>query len=162
MQWHNLKKRWAVLAATALLCGGILSGGALAATDDGTAKVPSAANHLEQAVKDGKLSRGEADVLTQIGQLRQAALDKLKSDAKTVIEQAVKDGKLTQEQADRLLNHTGRAGHGPKGHGRHGQGQMNLTPEQLKAKLAEKVKAGQMTQEQADQILKKFSEMKSR
>lgn len=157
MNWQNLKQRWALMAGTALLCGTVLSSGALAASPSATRDSQPATNLLERAVQEGTLSQGEADVIKEIGQLRKAAMEKLVADAKGVIEGAVKSGKITREQADRMLQQMGRMGHGPKGH-RH----INMSPEQLKAKLAEKVKAGEITQEQADQILKRFTERKSR
>lgn len=115
----NLKHKYAVIAGAALLAGSLLvTGSALAASgsagDAPAASAPAKADRLDQAVADGKLTQAEADVIKQIDELRQAAMEKLQADVKAVIEQAVADGKITQEQADQMLSHKGpgRFGHG--------------------------------------------------
>jgi polyhydroxyalkanoate synthesis regulator phasin len=160
----NLKKVGLTVAAV-LVSGALLTGAAFAAG------VPSKmADKLQQEVQAGKLSQGQADVITQLFGLRQSAMEKLKADEKALIDQAVKDGKLTQDQADKLQKREGHFGQGPmqgktqgKTQGRmHGkQGPMfffgkNLSADQLKAKLDAAVKSGKLTQEKADQALKQF------
>gem|GEM_PF-5873005 len=118
-----------------MLITGVLATGAAFAAPGGT----KMDQKLEDAVKSGKLSQGEADVMRQIGELRQ----NYKSQVQSLLDQAVKDGKINQEQAGKLMHH-----------GRHGRMLMkHLTQEELKAKLDEAVKSGRMTREQADKVL---------
>lgn len=136
-------RKFAVIAASALIAGGILTGAAFAST-------PASTEKLDQAVAEGKLTQGAADVLKQIHGLRQAAMEKFKADRQAVIDQALAAGTITQEEADKLLT---QKGHGHKGFGGKGFHKAPLTQEELKAMLDEKVAAGHLTQEQADKIL---------
>lgn len=154
----NRKKRLATIAGSVLIVVGVLAGAAFAAsqsTDPApSTSAPARAKRfdLDAAVAAGKLTAAEADVLKKIGELRKAAMEKLRGDAKAIIDQAVNDGKITREQADKLL----KKGAGGFGHGRFGPGGIGfrrLTKDELKARLDAKVKSGKLTQEQADQIL---------
>jgi polyhydroxyalkanoate synthesis regulator phasin len=148
----QIRHKWAVIAGTVLVAGGILAGAAFASENGLTAGKPRT-EHLDKAVKEGKLTRAEADLLMQLGELRATYRQRFQTDAKALIDQAVKDGKITQAQADKLLAHKGR--HGWK------DGKP-MTQEELKAKLAEAVKSGRMTQEQADRMLQRFAEHQAR
>lgn len=177
----NLKNKWAIIAGTTLVAGSLLAAGAVYASDSAPATPsgttqpakPDFKTHLDDAVKAGKLTQGEADVMKQLDDLRQAAMDKLKSDSQAVIDQAVKDGKITQEQADKLSKPEGRGGFvmkGGPGFGRgpgHGPGagpkdgffgRGPVSQDDMKAKLNAEVQAGKLTQEQADKILQGFAQ----
>jgi len=108
----RLKSRWAIVAGTVLVAGSLLAGAAFAAGGAGSAA--ERATRLEQAVRDGKLTQGEADVAKKLGELRDTYMAKLKADSKAVVDQAVKDGKITQERADRMQAHKAEGG---RGHG---------------------------------------------
>jgi hypothetical protein len=152
-----LKNKFAVIAGAAVVAGGLLTGVAFAASAattapatgttasapsttapaTGTAASPEAkkaqheqneAARLAQAVKDGKLTQGEADLHAQIDALRDAAMTKVQSDSKALVDQAVTDGKITQAQADNLVNGKGRGGFGHGG-GRHGHNDNENGPE---------------------------------
>lgn len=142
----NLKNKFAVLAGSALIVGGLLTGAAFAASPATPEAAAERAAKIEQAVADGKISQNVADLMLQLGNLRQAAMEKLNADSKALVDQAVAAGTITQEEADQLLSHKGRGGH-------FGGGFKGMTQEELQAKLAEKVAAGEITQEQADMIL---------
>lgn len=153
-------KRWLVAAGVVLLSGALVTGVAVAATapEGKVAHVHQGSKpDLDQMVKDGKITQGQADVMRQLQDVRRKAMEQLKTDSKAVIDQAVKDGKITQEQADKLKGpgmiwrHGGPGQHGPKM-------MMPKTEAELKALLDERVKAGKLTQERADQILKKWQE----
>lgn len=166
----SLKNKFTILAGSVLIAGGLLTGAAFAATA-GTGATPAEkaaaqTERLEQAVKDGKLTQDQADVLKRLAELRQSAMEKLQADSKAVVEQAVKDGKLTQEEADKLQTHKLQA-HKLQGRGHMGPGRgafifkSPMTQEELKAKLDEAVKSGKMTQEQADKILSAKAQLDS-
>lgn len=125
----NFKNKFALIAGSAVLTGALLTGAAYAASNDSAAApAPSAAtaqaNNLDQAVKDGKLTQAQADLMKQIGDLRKSAMEKVQADSKAIIDQAVKDGKITQDQADKMLKGHGgfEFGKGGFGHGKHGFG----------------------------------------
>ena len=136
-------RKFAVIAASALIAGGILTGAAFAST-------PAAAEKIDQAVANGRITQGAADVMKQVHELRQAAMEKFQADRQAVIDQAVSAGTITQEEADRLLTHQGRH---QKGFAARGSARTPLTAEEMKAHLDAKVAAGYMTQEQADLLL---------
>lgn len=146
----KFKTKFTLIAGSVLVAAGLLAGAAFA---QGTATPEAHQQRLEQAVKDGKLTQGAADVMLQLHGLRQAAMEKLQADSKALVDQAVQGGSITQAEADRMLN-----GHGQKGFGRGGkhggfrQGSP-MTQEELKAKVDAAVAEGKLTQEQADQIL---------
>jgi polyhydroxyalkanoate synthesis regulator phasin len=148
-------KRLGAIAGAVLVSGALLTGGAMAAN------LPSKlADKLQSQVQAGKITQNQADVVSQLFNLRQSAMTKLKADEKALIDQAVKDGKLTQAQADQLAKRGDHFGEGnwQKG-GAKGDRQFfdkNMTADQLKAKLDTAVKAGKLTQEKADQILQRF------
>jgi len=173
----NLKSKWGAVAGAVVITGAVLTAGiALAeSSNSGAAASPSATqapskdrtNWLDEAVKSGKLTQAEADVMKQLDDLRKSAMEKLQADEKAIIDQAVKDGKLTQDQADKLSKHPGpmggpmdggRGGRDHGGPGPMGKGRQPMTQEQLKAKLDEEVKAGKLTQAQEDEMLKKFAQ----
>jgi hypothetical protein len=79
----------------------------------------AAAARLDQAVKDGKVTREQADLMKARQALRQYIEDKgLYEEA---VKRAVQDGVLTQEQADAILSARGRmGGFGPGGFHGHG------------------------------------------
>lgn len=153
-------KRLGAIAGAVLVSGALLAGGAMAAN------LPSKlTDKLQSQVQAGKITQNQADVFTQLFNLRQAAMTKLKADEKALIDQAVKDGKLTQAQADQLAKRGDHLGEGDR-HEHGGKGDRvrfrdkNMTADQLKAKLDAAVKAGKLKQEQADQILKKWQSHK--
>jgi polyhydroxyalkanoate synthesis regulator phasin len=142
----NIRQKWSAIAGTVLVAGGLLAGSAFAAQKGNAAEQPRA-DRLEQAVKEGKLTQAEADLIKQLHELRHTYRQKFEADAKGLVDQAVKDGKITRAQADKLM-HKGK----PWGKTK------NLSQDELKAKLAEAVKAGKLTQQQADRILQRFNE----
>ncbi|MDB4896970.1 MAG: hypothetical protein JWN15_3232 [Firmicutes bacterium] len=143
-------KRLGAIAGAVLVSGALLTGGAMAAN------LPSKlADKLQSQVQAGKITQNQADVVSQLFNLRQSAMTKLKADEKALIDQAVKDGKLTQAQADQLAKRGDHFGEG----GAKGDRQFfdkNMTADQLKAKLDTAVKAGKLTQAKADKILQQF------
>lgn len=154
-------KRWLVVAGAVLLSGALVTGVAVAATAPEARAAHGqmgAKPDLDQMVKDGKITQGQADVMRQLQAVRQKAMAQLKADSKAVIDQAVKDGKITQEQADKMAK-AGIWRHGRPGmHGR--KSMMPKTEAELKAMLDDRLKAGKLTQEKADQILKHWQEHK--
>lgn len=68
---------------------------------------PSAAHPdpIDKALERGELTKGEADVLRQLHDLRKARMEQFRSEATAIVEKAVEDGKITREQADRMLRH---------------------------------------------------------
>ena len=125
----NKVTKWATIAGTVLITGGLIVGAAVAAPAlSSSGNAPAAAqtpgqSHLDKAVKEGKLTQAEADVLKQLGDLRKSYMEKYKADAKNLIDQAVKSGKITQEQADKMLK--GHAKHGWRGHKGLGSGKAH-------------------------------------
>jgi polyhydroxyalkanoate synthesis regulator phasin len=159
----SISRKWGAIAGAVVVSVGLLAGGAVyAASQPDQAAAPSAQGqsthkNLDHAVKEGKLTQGQADVMKQLQDLRQSYRQKFEADAKSVVDQAVKDGKLTQDQADKMLQHG--KGFGRKGHmGDKWHGHKSMTPDQLKSKLDQAVKSGKLTQEQADKILKNWTE----
>jgi polyhydroxyalkanoate synthesis regulator phasin len=159
MMHMNAKNKWLVRIGTVLVAGILTTGVAMA--DGGLQE------RLQKAVEAGKLTQGQAEVMTQLHDLRVAAWSKLKADSQALIEQAVKDGKITREQADEMLERMAKPGR--KGHkgwhgrphgflGKEGHPFKGMTPDQMKAKLDEAVKAGKLTREQADKMLERFTE----
>lgn len=154
----DLKKKLSVAAGAMLLTGALLTGAAFAEGDASSAAARQ--DKVEQAVKEGKLTQGEADTLKQLGELRRSYMERYKADAKALVDRAMTDGKLTKEQAERMLQRKGHFGHGHgKGHMKHGKA---ISEEQLKSKLEAAVKEGKLTQEKADAILKKYQEHKAK
>jgi polyhydroxyalkanoate synthesis regulator phasin len=118
-----IAKRWLVAASTVLLSGALATGAAFAAPGKETQSTtaPTARMHrygsspgarkgpdLDQMVKDGKITQGEADVLTELHALRKRQMGQLHADAKALIAKAVAEGKITQAQADKLWQNRGR------------------------------------------------------
>lgn len=168
-------KKWLVAAGAVLLSSALVTGVAMAASNPET-KVAQGRQemgqkpNLDQMVQEGKITQGQADVMTQLQALRQKAMQQLKADSKAVIDQAVKDGKITQEQADTMAKrgmmwHRHGGGPGKQGFapGQRGMapGKGPKTEAELKAFLDEKVKAGKLTQEKADQMLKQWQSHRS-
>lgn len=119
-------KKWLVAAGVALLSGALVTGVAFAASSpEGRVAHQGQMGqrpNLDQMVKEGKITQGQADVMAQLQQLRQKAMEQLKADSKAVIDQAVKEGKITQEQADQMAKRwhhrgaPGKHGHAPGKH----------------------------------------------
>lgn len=158
----KITRRVGIIAGSVLLIGALATGAALAAGNLSGAK---AAERLQQAVQSGKMTQGEADLLTQLDQVRTSYMEKMKTEIQATIDKAVADGTVTQEQADRLKKRQGGPGPGPamKGRpgpqkgGKFGWGQRpNLKPAELKAKIEAQVEAGKITREQADAILNRW------
>lgn len=192
----KVSKKMLVTAAAVLVSGTVLAGAVFAADPpaSGTGTIPGIAGkafgflrgggpavdpaeRLATAVEAGKLSQGQADVLTQLHELRTKYMGQLKTESEALIDKAVTDGKITQEQADNLKRpgkqggprmgpkHGGKGGpqmHGRGGPGRGGPGFGAQTEDEVKAKLSEGVTAGKLTQEQADQMLKHWQEMQAK
>lgn len=168
-------KKWLVAAGAILVSGALVTGVAVAATapagkvahrhhEEMMGKKPD----LQELVKEGKITQGQADVMAQLQGLHQKAMEQFKADAKAVIDQAAKDGKITPEQAERMKargammhHHHGTPGKRHLPPGKHGKPLGPKSEADLKALLAEKVKAGRLTQEKADQILKKWQSQQS-
>ncbi|HYF94360.1 MAG TPA: hypothetical protein VD969_19240 [Symbiobacteriaceae bacterium] len=99
----SLKRKIGIAAGAVVLAGSLLAGAAFA--NEARAATPAAPGVL---VKQSALSEGAKAVLTQMRELRKAAMEKLKADSKGIIDQAVAEGKITQEEADKLLERGGR------------------------------------------------------
>lgn len=140
----NLTRKLGVAIGAVLIAGGLLTGAAFAA---GGGK---GAERLDQAVKEGKLTEGQAQVIKQIQALRESYRQKFEAERQGILDQAVKDGKITQDQAAKLKQpHMGR----------HGKWQFKkLSQAELKAKLDEAVKSGRITQDQANKILERHAQ----
>lgn len=157
-------KRWLVAAGAVLLSGALVTGVAVAATaPEGRAAHGQhgpmmSRPDLDQMVKEGKLTQGQADVMAQVQSLHQKAMEQFRADTKAVIDQAVKDGKITQEQADQMIARRSMM-KGPRP-GQQGPKMGPRTEAELKEKLDEQVKAGRLTQERADQMLKRWQQQK--
>lgn len=143
----NLKRKLGVAIGAVLIAGGLFAGAALAA---GGGK---GAERLDQAVKEGKLTEGQAQIIRQIHDLRESYRQKFEAERLAIIDQAVKDGKITQDEAAKLKQ--------PR-MGRHGKGLKTMSQAELKAKLDEAVKTGRLTQEQANRILERHAERSSK
>jgi polyhydroxyalkanoate synthesis regulator phasin len=168
----NLKSRWIAIASGVMVAGAVSAGAAMAATGSTTpaptqapaqtqaqSRAQSEAARIQAAVASGKLTQAQADVLKQLGDLRQAAMAKVKTDEKAVLDQAVASGKLTQAEADKLLQRGEMGGQerGKGGHGNWGHKGADLTPAQFKANLDQQVKDGKLTQAQADTRMQQFT-----
>ena len=174
MNLKNLKHKWVLMAGTALVTGALLTSAAFAAggATDGQSRVDKAATRLQQAVANGRITQGEADVMTQVNTLRAEVMAKLKADSQAIVDQAVADGKITQEQADKLKSYGGHSFGGKRGDrmpafskrdgGKLGIGKGHMSEEQLQTRLDAAVASGRLTQEQADQMLQKFAAPRTR
>lgn len=174
----NLKTKWLTIAGSAIAASALLAGAAFAAgAPANPAPAPAPTAKVQAAVKAGKLTQAEADLIQQVRQLQQTKMAKVQADAKALVDQAVKDGKLTQAQADQLLqSHKGGRKPGAAAGSKHWQGKHKELPgqeeqddkqgpaqegqnehkhdgAQLKTRLDAQVKAGKLTQNQADVML---------
>ena len=95
-----MNRNWRNIAGALLISAGVLAGSAAYAADK--TDRPDLKQRLEEKVKEGKLTPGEAEVVEKLHGLRRSYHEKFKADANSVIEQALKDGKITKEQADRF------------------------------------------------------------
>ncbi|HYF96392.1 MAG TPA: hypothetical protein VD969_29645 [Symbiobacteriaceae bacterium] len=95
-----MNRNWRTITGALLISAGVLAGGAAYAAEK--ADRPDLKQHLEEKVKEGKLTPGEAEVVEKLHGLRRSYHQKFKAEANAVIEQALKDGKITKEQADRF------------------------------------------------------------
>lgn len=152
--------RVARIVTGVVIAGHLLTGTALGATERPVSPAPCTSAPakldpytLDQAVKAGKLSQGEADVLKQIVESRTAVVKKLQSESEAIIAEAVKEGKITQEQAEKLRRHESAASLKWKG-----LVPRKISPKDLKRMLEVEVKAGKLSQGCADEILKRLAE----
>lgn len=149
------KKKIALIAGATVLAASLLAGAAFAAAGPNAAALEARIQRIDQAVTDGTMSQGMADVLKELDQLRLSVMEKLQADSQAIVDQAVTEGSITQEEADSLMSRGGRTAFGRGGFkgGAMGFGMQGMTEEALKARLDAAVAAGSLTQEQADQIL---------
>lgn len=126
----EIKRKWMAIAGAVLVVGALGSGAGLAAGGS-TGNTAPGAHWIDSAVKAGKLTQAQADVMQQLVNQKRAAMTKLKADQKAAIDQAVKAGKLTQAEADQLLQRLERKGHHGPGQGKFGRmGGMEGQPPQ--------------------------------
>lgn len=95
-----MNRKWGTIAGAVLISAGLLAGSSAYAAEKHDR--PDLKQKLEEKVKEGKLTPGEAEVVEKLHDLRRGYHEKFKTDARALIDQAVKDGKITPEQADRF------------------------------------------------------------
>jgi|GEM_PF-4408043 len=96
-----MNRKWGTIAGALLISAGLLAGGTVARAAEKNDH-PDVKQKLEEKVKEGKLTPGEAEVMQKLHDLRRSYHDKFRTDARALIDQAVKEGKITQEQADKF------------------------------------------------------------
>lgn len=113
MNLRYLKRKWAMVAATALVTGGLLTGVAMAG--DPAALVTSAVTEGSSIETATERTPAESEVHQQLKELKRATMVRFKSERKQLLDQAVKEGKLTKEQAEKMMEHRGHHHRGLKG-----------------------------------------------
>lgn len=114
-----LVRRWFLAAGMLLLAVIMVTGGAVAAPQAGAratyeSRVTGLNAKLERMVKEGKLTPGEAEVITELHHLHRKTMKQFRTEAKGVIDGAVKMGKITEEQGTKLRNHRFMMGRGKR------------------------------------------------
>ncbi|MDF2630801.1 MAG: hypothetical protein K0R39_4632 [Symbiobacteriaceae bacterium] len=92
-------RKLGTIAGALLISASLFAGSAFAAEK---MEKPDLKQRLEEKVREGKLTAGEAEVVQQLHDLRRSYHEKFRTDAQSLIDKAVKDGKITKEQADRF------------------------------------------------------------
>lgn len=95
----TITRKLGTLAGALLISASLFAGTAFAAEK---IEKHDLKERLEEKVREGKLTAGEAEVVQQLHDLRRSYHEKFRAEAQSVIDKAVKDGKITPEQAERF------------------------------------------------------------
>ncbi|HYF78311.1 MAG TPA: hypothetical protein VD973_14305 [Symbiobacteriaceae bacterium] len=95
----TMTRKLGTIAGALLISASLFAGTASAAEKMDR---PDLKERLEEKVREGKLTAGEAEVVQKLHDLRRSYHEKFRADAQSVIDKAVKDGKITPEQAERF------------------------------------------------------------
>lgn len=95
----TMTRKLGTIAGALLISASLFAGTAFAAEKVERSDLKE---RLEEKVREGKLTAGEAEVVQKLHDLRRSYHEKFQAEAQSVIDKAVKDGKITKEQAERF------------------------------------------------------------
>lgn len=95
----TMTRKLGTIAGALLISASLFAGSAFAAEKLDRSDLKE---RLEEKVREGKLTAGEAEVVQKLHDLRRSYHEKFRADAQSLIDKAVKEGKITPEQAERF------------------------------------------------------------